>query len=113
MPHCIIEHSNDLTDLITPQEMMDAALRAIQSSNLFETNDIKIRTKSYAYFQTGEGRQNFIHVTLKILDGRNLAQKKPLAALVLKAMDDLPVFGVEITVEIAEVDSATYLRHKN
>ncbi len=40
MPHCIIEHANDLTDLISPEEMMDAALKAMQASELFETDDI-------------------------------------------------------------------------
>ena len=113
MPHCIIEHANDLTDLISPEEMMDAALRAMQTSELFDTEDIKIRTKDYAYFKTGNNRENFIHVTLKILTGRSTQQKQNLASLVLNAMDELPVFGVEITVDVQEMDSDCYLKIKS
>jgi len=113
MPHCTIEHANDLTDIVSPEEMMDAALKAMQSSELFEVNDIKIRTKEYAYFQRGEDRENFIHVTLKILDGRSLMQKKDLSFLMLKAIDELPVYGVDVSVEVQEMDSKTYLKLNN
>jgi len=113
MPHCIIEHANDLTDLISPEEMMGAALKAMQVSGLFETDDIKIRTKEFAYFQRGEVRESFIHVTLKILNGRNTQQKQNLAILVLKAMDGLPAFGVEITVDVQEMDADSYVKLKN
>ena len=113
MPHCIIEHANDLTDLISPEEMMNAALKAMQTSELFEVDDIKIRTKDYAYFQTGNNRENFIHVTLKILTGRSTQQKQNLATLVSNSMANLPAFGFEITVDVQEMDSDCYLKIKN
>jgi len=113
MPHCIIEYANDLNDLIAPEEMMDVALKAMQASELFETDDIKIRTKDYAYFQRGENRVNFIHVTIKILTGRTSQQKQNLSTLVLKAMNELPAFGIEITVDVQEMDSDSYLKISN
>ena len=113
MPHCIIEHANDLTDLIKPEEIMSAALIAMQASELFDADDIKIRIRSYAYFQCGEIRKSFIHVTLKILSGRNNQQKQNLAALVLKAMYELPVFGLEIMVGVQEMYADSYLKIKN
>jgi len=113
MPHCIIEYANDLTDLITPEEMMEASLKAMQASGLFETDDIKIRTKEFMYFQRGEVRENFIHVTLKILNGRNIPQKQKLATLVLKAMNGLPTFGVGITVDVQEMNADSYMKLEN
>ena len=113
MPHCIIEHTNDLIDFISPEEMMNAALKAMQASALFETDDIKIRTKDYAYFLRGEVRENFIHVTLKILTGRSTQKKQNLAVLMLNALSNLPIFGIEITVDVQEMDADIYLKIKN
>ena len=113
MPHCIIEYANDLTDLITANEMMDAAFKAMQASTLFETDHIKIRTHEYAYFQRADERKNFIHVTVKMLSGRTLEQKQQLASLVSKAIDELPVFGITVTVDIVDMDKECYVSLKN
>lgn len=108
MPHCIIEYSSDLTDLVSPKEMIDAVLASTKASALFDTDDIKIRAIAYAHHQTGVTKDNFIHVTLKILNGRSLEQKQTLSQLVLDALDALPGFGMVLTVDVQEMDREIY-----
>ena len=112
MPHCIIEHSKDLTDLITPEEMMHAAHKGMLESGLFEPSDIKARTQEFAYFQADSIRQNFIHTTLKVLNGRSIEQKRVLSSLVLKALAELAISGVELSVDVQDMEKESYIKRK-
>jgi 5-carboxymethyl-2-hydroxymuconate isomerase len=106
MPHCIIEYSNDLT--VTAKELIDAVYEGAEESLLFTKDHIKVRTLAYAHHKTVNDKSSFIHVTLKTLAGKDLHQKKHLSGIVLKKLDLLPVFNVYITVEVLEMEVASY-----
>ena len=108
MPHCIIEYSNGLTELVTPRELIDAVYAGTKESRIFDDNDIKVRALSYAHHKTVDDTSGLIHVTLKTLAGRSLHRKEKLSALVLSKLDELPLFNVHITVEVLEIEVASY-----
>ena len=109
MPHCIIEHSEDLLKSITPRKLIESVLNGAKKSELFQLNHIKLRTQSYEYFQKGDVEQaSFIHVTLRILQGRTIAQRQGLSEWVLQEFEVLALKQVTITVEIVEMETSSY-----
>ena len=108
MPHCVIEHSADIDGMSLVSLVHKGALE----SNLFESegSDIKVRAQPYSNFQTGSVDINFVHVTLKILSGRNTDQKSILTQLVLEQLKTLKMSDCSISVEVADIDRASYAK---
>jgi 5-carboxymethyl-2-hydroxymuconate isomerase len=113
MPHCVIEHSSSLDS----KALMPLVFNASLASSLFEKDgcDIKVRAVAFTQYQTGKVHSNiaqidFIHVTLKILSGRNTKQKKMLSHLVLSNLETLALKACSISVEVVDIDRATYAK---
>lgn len=108
MPHCIIEHSIG----IDGQSLLPLVYTAALSSALFESqgSDIKIRAIPYSNYQTGNVNIEFIHVTLKILSGRDLGQKKALSDLVLENLCSQAISNCSISVEVVDIDRGSYTK---
>ena len=106
MPHCVIEHSAD----IDGKTLVSLVYKGALESNLFESegSDIKVRALSYSNFQTGNVDFNFVHVTLKILSGRSVVQKSNLTQLVLGQLKSIGMSNCSISVEVADIDRASY-----
>lgn len=51
---------------------------------------------------------DFIHVTLRVLSGRNQQQKKGLSERMLGKLDNLGLTSVSLTVEMIDMDRETY-----
>ena len=108
MPHCIIEHSGK----IDGEALVSSVYKGVLKSNLFEPDgsDIKVRAVPYSNFKTGNVDINFVHVTLKILSGRSVTQKTNLTHLVLVQLKTLQIANCSISVEIADIDPASYAK---
>ena len=108
MPHCVIEHSTN----IDGNTLVALVYKGALESNLFETqgSDIKVRSLPYANYCTGNVDLSFIHVTLKILSGRNAEQKSALTQLVLSKLKTLGMLNCSISVEVADIDRASYAK---
>jgi len=111
MPHCIIEHSSSLDSNV----LMPLVFNASLASSLFKKDgsDIKIRTIPFTHYQTGALQNDvaqvaFIHVTLRILSGRKTEQKKMLSHLVLSSLEALALKASSISVEVIDIDRASY-----
>ncbi len=106
MPHCIVEHSSAIDGNTLTALVFTGALQ----SKLFEADgiDIKIRALPYSNYQTGNEKIDFIHVTLKILSGRSIDQKSMLSQLVLQQLKTLSLINCSITVEVVDIDRASY-----
>ena len=106
MPHCIVEHSASLdSELILPLVFSGA-----MKSELFEIDgsDIKVRAITYHSYLTGPEKADFIHVVLKILSGRTAEQKKMLSTLVLAQLQTLKLHTCSLTVEVMDIERASY-----
>ena len=106
MPHCLVEHSNNLDSDLLVQNVFSAVL----GSGLFESDgsDIKVRGMIYGNYLTGPNRSSFIHVVLKILSGRTPEQKSYLSNVVIDNLVTLNYNEISITVEVVEIDRDSY-----
>ena len=108
MPHCVIEFSSD----ISPEPLMSSVLKGAIASDLFDKSgsDIKVRAIAFDHYISGATFNSFIHVSLKILSGRSEEQKVSLSNLVLKKIKENGYLNCSITVEIIDIDRASYAK---
>lgn len=108
MPHCIIEHSAE----IDGQNLISLVYKGAFESGLFQSegSDIKVRAISYSNYQTGNVDIGFIHVTLKILSGRDAKQKSRLSQCVLEQLGRLSIIDCSISVEVVDIERESYAK---
>ena len=106
VPHCIIEYSNTLDGEALISKVFAGAL----DSELFDVNgeDIKVRAIGYSNYQTGRNKTDFVHVTLKVLDGRSSELKSRLSQLVLVQLKELALSNCSITIEVVDMERNSY-----
>ena len=108
MPHCIVEYSAALDAKAILTAVFDGALQ----SELFEPGgaDIKVRAQPFQQHISGAKHRDFIHVQLRILSGRNLEQKQHLSQSVLNQLLKLDLNSCSHTVEVVDIDRASYAK---
>lgn len=106
MPHCVIEHSAKFDSDMVMAKVFEGAFQ----SKLFEADgsDIKVRAMVFEHFLTGNSQADFIHVSLNILSGRSAAQKAHLSETVLQQLAALALEPSSISVEVVDIDRASY-----
>ena len=110
MPHCIIEYAKELEKVVTPSNINNAVYQGALKSELFEYSDIKTRALSFDVHQLGSVKKDFIHVTLKLLSGRNIEERKKLSHLVLHELSQMGLSDVSLTVEVCEIEKGSYAK---
>ena len=110
MPHCIIEYSKDLEEVIGTEQLMTAVYHGALSSKLFASNDIKVRSLSFENYQCGTVKSSFVHVVTKILSGRTLEQRIELSQAILTELKKLDCTATTLTVEIVEIEKSSYAK---
>lgn len=111
MPHCIVEYAKELEQTVSVQELVSLVHQSVFSSTLFEESSIKTRAIAFTHYQTGLTGTPFIHVTLKILFGRNHQQKKDLTALVMDKLRNGIKPPISLSVEIMDIEKVSYKKH--
>ena len=109
MPHCIIEHSPN----ISPDGLMHAVFNGALHSQLFlpDGADIKVRAIAYKNFKIGDGKASFVHVVAKILADRTDEQKQRLSQEIIKKLSGLGHQDISITVEVVDMERQSYQKH--
>lgn len=110
MPHCIIEYSKTLNRLVEARQLVEVVHKGVLESGLFEASHIRVRACMYEEHVIGYPVNDFIHVTLKILCGRNQQQKKNLTERVLDELDSIGLTSISLTVEVVDIERETYSR---
>ncbi|MBE9397618.1 5-carboxymethyl-2-hydroxymuconate Delta-isomerase [Pontibacterium sp. N1Y112] len=113
MPHCIVEYSVELEDVLTPAMLMEAVHDGALGSGLFDGPDIKTRLVAYTHYQVGNEKKPFVHVSAKILSGRSSEQKQVLAQSILDKMRVLALANISLTVEVLDMDRSSYAKCVN
>ena len=108
MPHLIIEYSEDIAGDVDLDAVLDAAHAGALASGLFPEYDIKTRAIGYSRHRTGQTRDSFLHLTLRLLSGRDDAQKAALSEAVLGAIEPLLPGVVSVGVEIVDMHRESY-----
>ncbi len=103
MPHCIIEYSDDLDNKQDIIKTVKAINTAIENSELFDNKTIKTRALPIHTYLVGGIKKPFVHITVKILEGRTDSQKQQLSNRTLQCIT--AKYDIEdISVEIVELD---------
>ena len=111
MPHLIIEFSRGQAGQEQVEAMLDAVHQATVQTALFTEDHIRVRALPLAFYRTGGGDGHFIHAQLRIHSGRDEAQKRLLSQAVLAALKAQQWAAHSITVEVVELDRATYAKY--
>lgn len=110
MPHCVIEYSKDLSQKVN--DIINAVHAGAVASNLFEESDIKTRAIAYDHYRVGVSDASFIHVSSKILSGRDSLQKSMLNAAILSHLSSLAIHNCSITAEAIDIHKESYEKQK-
>ena len=110
MPHFVIEYSQNLEEQTSATTLMDKVFTGGIDSELFAEKDIKVRAIAYNQQINGANLSDFIHISSKILSGRNSTQKSQLSAAVLAQLQSLELKNTSITVEVLDMDKESYAK---
>lgn len=108
MPHFIIDCSQDILQLRTPEELMDAVYETADATGLFAPNDIKVRLHPHQYYRLGTDKRNFLHVFGYIMEGRTTEQKTHLSRQISIRLSELLTDISFLSVNINDFEAATY-----
>ncbi|WP_415895214.1 5-carboxymethyl-2-hydroxymuconate Delta-isomerase [Neptuniibacter sp. PT34_22] len=111
MPHLVIEYSKQIEDKVDITVVMEKVFQGAVAANLFAEKDIKVRANAYEQHMNGAGLNGLIHVSSRILSGRNTEQKTQLTQAVLTELKTLGLEDLSITVEVLDIDRDSYAKH--
>jgi 5-carboxymethyl-2-hydroxymuconate isomerase len=106
LPHYVIEHSNNFDNNV--DDLLNAVYTGAAASELFNENDIKTRTLSFANYKVGKTKSPFIHIGAKILSGRTDEQKSKLSSSILAEMKKLDFGDYILTIEVIDIHRASH-----
>jgi 5-carboxymethyl-2-hydroxymuconate isomerase len=80
------------------------------NSGLFESSDIKIRAIPYKYYQVGIANSSFVHVSSRILSGRDNTLKDVLNSAIVNQLSILAFSNCSITAEVIDIHKESYVK---
>ena len=108
MPHFIIDCSEDIIKIKSPEEIMQAVYEVAEATHLFAENDIKVRINPYTHFKLGADKNNFIHIFGSIMEGRTKEQRADLSKKIIERLNEMfPGISI-LSMNISEFEKATY-----
>lgn len=110
MPHCIVEYSKEIEAFVAPEKLVDAVFNGVINSGFVEAGLIKSRAIGYEYYRVGAEQNFFVHVSIRLLSGRPAEQRKAISEAVLAELQTLAMQDVSITVEILDMERASFAK---
>lgn len=110
MPHCIIEYSKNIEQQIEVSDLLEAAYQGALESELFNPADIKCRAIAYEHYTSGDDVSGFVHVTVKILEGRSQEQRNVLSSMIFQHVKKQGLAHTSLTVEIVDINAGSYMK---
>ena len=109
MPHFVIDCSENILTLNSPEETLSAIHEVAERSELFDKNDIKVRLNPFKKdYLVGGKKDDFIHVFANIMEGRTTIQKANLSKNITTKLKQIyPSIGF-IAVNIRDFEKSTY-----
>ncbi|MEZ5759332.1 MAG: 5-carboxymethyl-2-hydroxymuconate Delta-isomerase [Emcibacteraceae bacterium] len=108
MPHCVIEYTRDIEKKVDMSALLDVAFEAVLSSGHFDRASIKARAIAFDIYKSGQSRDDYIHVKLRILSGRTAEEKNFLSDHLVAALGPHIGNTKSLTVEIIDMDRGSY-----
>jgi len=108
MPHFVIDCSENILTLKSPKQIIQKVYDTVESTDLFDKGDIKVRINPFEFYNIGNTQNDFIHIFANIMEGRTVAQKKKLSDRIITELKfmfpDIPI----ISINIRDFEKATY-----
>ncbi|OUR98116.1 5-carboxymethyl-2-hydroxymuconate isomerase [Flavobacteriales bacterium 33_180_T64] len=109
MPHFVIDCSETVLKLNTPENTLLLVHSAAVNSDLFDENDIKVRLNPFKeHYSVGGKKEDFIHVFGNIMEGRTTQQKSKLSHNIVSALKKTFPSIQFIAINIRDFEKATY-----
>lgn len=113
MPHCLIEGSQSLTQLIAPAELLHLVEEATTATGLFQPGEVKLRLSLYEHFSVGASQEDFIHLIFYILAGRTDEQKRLLSRQIVRALvERLPSVNA-LSLDVRDIDREVFSNRRS
>ena len=108
MPHCVIEYTRNVEKDVDIKKLVDVAFNAVETSGHFDRAAIKARALGFDIFKSGQNRDDYIHVKLRILSGRTTEQKIQLSDHMVDCLSPHIAKTKSLTIEIIDMDIDSY-----
>ncbi len=107
MPHIIVEYTGDIKD-----EMLGALHSNLAAQDTINLAAIKTRALKVERAIIGDGAHaHFVHITVKLLSGRPETLRQKIGAdLQAIALEHINAETTALSIEVAEMDPATYVK---
>ena len=108
MPHFIIEHGNALNRVDDKEKALQLAADCGASCGFINPDDIKVRLIPVADFLALDGRRSFIHITVRVLEGRTDEKKGSLSESLRELFDENYPEVESISIDIIDMNANAY-----
>lgn len=108
MPHFVIDCSENVIKLESPEHIMQSVFDVAFSSGLFKKEDIKVRVNPFKHYLVLGAKDDFIHVFANIMEGRTQEKKKDLSdSIVSKLKSMFPEVPI-VSMNVRDFEKASY-----
>jgi len=108
MPHFVIDCSEQIIKLKSPESIMQKVYDTARLTELFIPEEIKVRINPFQNYNIGGTKDNFIHVFANIMEGRNTEQKASLSKRIVTELNTMFPEVPIISINIRDFEKATY-----
>jgi len=107
MPHLVLECSEKVLELYTPEKLIQEIYDTVVSVDGFP-NNVMVRIIPFKHFITIDTKDDFIYICASILEGRTTEQKKELSTQVVSLLKDKFPTLKKISMTFREFERATF-----
>ena len=108
MPHLIVEATEQTLENVSNSDLMHKMHATALATGLFDEKAIKVRVRTYeAALIVGKPDQ-FVHVTVYLIDGRDKPTKKKLATAVHDEIRAICPNAASVSVDVRDLDREVY-----
>lgn len=109
MPHLILECSESLQNAVDIHNAMHEGRQVLVASEQFKPGDIKVRCLVVSDYLLSEPYTDFLHVTLKLLNGRDISVRAQLSDSLFSCFHSLiDATTTQLSVDLVEMTKETY-----
>lgn len=119
MPHVVLEYSANVVETVDHQALFGELHGAVLELQAFPQSDIKSRAMRCTDFYMGDGdpKGAFVHLRFSLLAGRDISVRQRLVQTCMRVLTayfarSVAQLHCQITVELREMDRATYAKFK-
>ncbi len=118
MPHLLVEYSKNIADRLSLQALSDELRDATMATGTYPLGGVRVRFHECATYTIADGEEDyaFIHIQLRMGEGRSHEEKESASTLIFEATKQFTKEAFEIapsalSLEIVEIDARYSHKH--